>query len=155
MKLPGSIVPGYGLAALACLLAFNSLAAQQSSSNQPNKGNPTANTSNQNGEVRVEKFHVRQDFGPQPASRRGEQPATATPPAQNTGTHTETLKVKQEFGPQTASRRGDRTTAIAPQGSNGNNSTGTAQSSTSSSTTAKPPQPTPKPPTNKTKQKPQ
>jgi len=128
---------------LVALVLSQPIAAQQAGNGAKNNGTPSAN-GNQGTSGRVEKFKVKQEFGPQSVSRRGDRTTIATPPGQgsgaqgnNNGSSSSTDKFKQEFGPQTASRRGDRMSVDAPQDGGGSNngsagSGGTPQTGTGS-----------------------
>jgi hypothetical protein len=117
---------------LVALVLSQPLAAQQASNGKQNNGTPPAN-GNQGTGTRVEKFNVKQEFGPQATSRRGDRMGVATDPNQgagtqgtgnNTGSNNSTEKFKQEFGPQSVSRRGDRMGVVSPQGQGGNHQPG-------------------------------
>jgi hypothetical protein len=101
------------LFAATCAFALSPLFAQQSNSgSHPNSNNQTG--------VRVEKFNVKQEFGPQTTSRRGDR-MSATSPKQSKGGNgagQSAEKYKQDFGPQQASRRGDRMSVVTPSGQN-------------------------------------
>ena len=128
---------------LVALVLSQPIAAQQAGNGAKNNGTPSAN-GNQGTSGRVEKFKVKQEFGPQSVSRRGDRTAISTPPGQgsgeqgnNNGSSSSTDKFKQEFGPQTVSRRGDRMRVDAPQNGGGSNngsagSGGTPQTGTGS-----------------------
>jgi len=107
---------------LVALVLSQPIAAQQAGNGAKNNGTPSAN-GNQGTSGRVEKFKVKQEFGPQSVSRRGDRTTIATPPGQgsgaqgnNNGSSSSTDKFKQEFGPQSVPPRGDRTTIATPPG---------------------------------------
>lgn len=72
---------GLGLIAAACVLATTPLAAQQQNGSKQNTATKSV-TGSEKAEVRTERFKVKQEFGPQTVSRRGDKVTTVTPPSQ-------------------------------------------------------------------------
>ena len=102
------------------LVLSQPVAAQQAGNGNQNNGTPPAN-GNQSPSIRVEKFHVRQEFGPQATARRGDRMTTAAPPNRNNGTHntggqgTSGTTYRQDFGPQVHGPRQQPLTTDRPQ----------------------------------------
>jgi hypothetical protein len=134
MKLRFPFEESFVLLAVVCVLALIPVGAQQENGSQQKSGT-TPSTLNEKAEVRVEKYNVKQDFGPQSVSRRGDRMSAATPSGQNNnsqgtsggkGANGSSDAIKQDFGPQSVSRRGDRMTVATPagQGSGGKGQAG-------------------------------
>jgi len=112
LKTPLPSRPNIAALVAACISLVAPVPAQQ------NHGSAAADRS-KTPPSHVEKFNVKQEFGPQTAARRGDRMGVATPPSQGAGNNSSgasqsTEKYKQEFGPQQASRRGDRMSMVSP-----------------------------------------
>ena len=117
-----------------CMLSIIPLSAQQQNGGQPNTGTKPA-TGSEKSEVRVEKFKVKQEFGPQSVSRRGDRTTTATPPSQGSGNNNQGASAAtshQEFGPTVHDSRKDTSTAPSPGGSGGKPQSTSAQNTQTS-----------------------
>jgi hypothetical protein len=102
-----------------CVLAIIPLSAQQQNGSKQNSGTKPA-TGSEKAEVRVEKFNVKQEFGPQATSKRGEKLTAVTPPDQGNGGKGQgapDATTRQEFGPTVHGSRKDRSAAANPAAS--------------------------------------
>ena len=121
MRMPFPLGRRLALPAVLCVLAIIPLSAQQKNGSTQNSGTKPA-TGSEKAEVRVEKFNVKQDFGPQSVARRGDRMTTATPPSQGNGGQgpggTDST-IHQEFGPTVHGSRKQSTTAQNPAGPSG------------------------------------
>lgn len=68
------------LTMILCVVAIAPLSAQQQNGSRQNT--PTKPATSEKAEVRTEKFKVKQEFGPQTASRRSDRTTAVTPPSQ-------------------------------------------------------------------------
>ncbi len=119
MRMRFPLEESLALPAVVCLLALMPVGAQQNSGAQQNAGT-TPTTSGRGTGTRVEKFKVKQEFGPQTVSRRGDRTAVATPPGQGDGTqgtnsgnsaNGSSDAIKQDFGPTAHGLRKETTSA--------------------------------------------
>jgi len=91
----------FALFTAACALAFAHLSAQQSNGIAPASGGKNPSTP-------VEEFNVKQEFGPQQASRRGDRIGVAALPGQSNGS-------KGEPGAGTSPASGRQSDAVPRQ----------------------------------------
>ncbi len=130
MKMRFPLEESFVLLAVACLLALIPVGAQQDRAGQQQNAGTAPAPGGKGTETRVEKFNVKQDFGPQSVPRRGDRTTAATPPGQGNGGKGQGgsgATIHQEFGPAAHGSR-HQTTNSTPKGNRSFNSLPTAGS---------------------------